>query len=247
MVIANQMAREGGAMSEGELLEPRKTLVLSEEVRASLGHLPSFLRRASLHLLAARTGSEALTLARASDSCILILDYELPDARADQICSDLRGSNTPGVQVVIVGPSEPGEIETLCRQAGCDLFIPTPIDFPDLVTRLADFLDLPARRMDRLPVVLSVSYGRVTSDLLGRSRDLSVGGMCLETATALPEGSYVNLKFFLEADEESIVTPAQIVRVQATDEGLYEVGIRFLALPEESHRRLQRFLENFAG
>jgi len=234
-------------MSEGKLLEPRKTLVLSEGIRASLGHLPSFLRRASLQLLAARTGSEALTLARASDSCTLILDYELPDARADQICGDLRGSGTQGVQVVIIGPSEPGEIEARCRQAGCDLFIPTPVDFPDLVSRLATFLHLAPRRAGRLPVVLSVSYGRVTSDLLGHSRDLSVGGMCLETAKALPEGSYLNLKFILEGDEESIVTPGQIVRIQTTEEGLYEVGIRFLDLPEESHRRLQRFLEDFAG
>jgi uncharacterized protein (TIGR02266 family) len=234
-------------MSEGELLEPRKTLVLSEGIRASLGHWPSFLGRASLQLLAARTGSEALTLARASGSCTLILEYELPDARADQVCSDLRGSNAPGVQVVIVGPSEPGEIEALCRKAGCDLFIPTPVDFPDLLTRLANLLDLSARRTNRLPVVLSVSYGRVTSDSLGHSRDLSVGGMCLETATALPEGSYLNLKFFLEGDEGSIVTPGQIVRVQATEEGSYEVGIRFLDLPEEAHGRLQRFLEDFSG
>ncbi|SRR5437867_5846012 len=234
-------------MSEGKLLEPRKTLVLSEGIRASLGHLPSFLRRASLHLLAARTGSEALSLARASDPCILLLDYELPDLSADQVCSSLRASSAPGVQVVIVGPSEPGEIETLCREAGCDLFIPTPVDFPDLVSRLAKFLDLPARRMGRLPVVLSVSYGRVTSEFLGRSSDLSVSGMCLETAMALPEGSYLNLKFFLEGDEGSIVTPGQIVRIQTTEDGLYEVGIRFLSLPEESHRRLQRFLEDFAG
>ncbi len=60
-------------------------------------------------------------------------------------------------------------------------------------------------------------------------------------------GSFLNLKFFLEGEAESIAAAGQVVRVLPTEEALYDVGIRFLALSPEGLTRLRGFLTTAWG
>ncbi len=230
--------------SEGDRPVSARTVVISESVWTSLGFAPNFLRRASVRLISARTGSEALSLARASDPSLLILDYASPLLSGDEVCRKFKstGGGSHKVPVVIVGPARPTQIKSSCRKAGCDLYLPTPLDVPALLARMAEYLQLPDRMDARMSVILSISYGTVTSEVLGESRDLSEGGIGLTTSQPLRQGFYINLKFFLADDRRPIVAPGQIVRVSATEEGVYDIGIRFLTLPRESRERIQRFL-----
>jgi len=230
--------------SEGTGSTPARTIVITEGILSSFGFAPSFLRRASVRLLSARTGPEALSLAGVSDPGLLLIDYFLPLLRGDQVCRRLRASpKLQKVPVVIVGPSEPPAIQASCRRARCSLFVPTPVDFPALLSRMAEFLSLPDRGRGRIPVVLSVSYGTIVTEFLGRSRDLNEDGIRVGTVVPLRHGFYINVKFLLGEDERAIVAPGQIIRVSSTEEGEYEVGIRFLSLPREALQRLRDFLE----
>ena len=231
-------------MDERAATAPSRIVIISEGILASLYLGPTFLKRTSVHLLPVRTGSEALTLAGASDPGLLILEYEMPIFRADQVCRKIRADDRlRGVPLIIVGPPEPASIGVSCRQAGCSLFSPVPVDTARLLPRVAEYLGIPHRQEDRIPVVLSVSYGTVTTEVLGHSRNLSTSGILVRTPIPLRTGYYVSLKFCPDDPRLALLAPGRILRVTPTEEGDYDVGIRFLPLPRDSVERIERLLE----
>jgi CheY-like chemotaxis protein len=232
-------------MQEGEHAVVPRNLILSERIASAIQPSLSFLRRSLWRILSVRTGSEALSLAGASDPILMVLDFDLPGPPAGDICRRIRESPTlKDVPVVILGPPAPGPEEQACRESGCTLYLPDSIGPEILLARLASLLDTVPRRHPRLSVVLSVSYGTVTTRVLGRSRDLSLGGIQVRTATRLRKGYYINLRFAFDSDERPVSVLGQIVRALPSNEngGRFDVGIRFTALSDEARRRIEAFL-----
>jgi CheY-like chemotaxis protein len=231
-------------MAESEGPANGRTLIITEGILSSLGPAPTFLRRTSIRLLSARTGSEVLTLAGTSDPGLLLLEYSMPVMKGDQVCRRLRADKRlVKVPVIIVGPPEPPRIEVSCRKSGCSLFSPAPVDFSRLLPRVAEYLGVAQRQEERLSVVLSISYGTVKSEVLGRSMDLSSGGMLVRTPTPLRVGFFVNLRFNPDKGRRSIMAQGRIRRTSPTEEGEYDVGIQFLTLPVESVDRIEKVLQ----
>ena len=227
---------------EGEQGDLDRVIVVSEDILSGLRSAPSFLRRSNVRFLLAYSGSEALSLARASDPAVVLLDYALPVLRADQVCREIKASpKLRDVPVVIVGPALPPEFERSCRQVGCSGYLHLPVDLDVLASLLARLMGLPHRQAPRLPVLLSVSYGTVTSQSLGRSRDLSLAGIRVRTAARFRKGFSINLQLSLD-QERPIVTTGQVTRCTATEEGEYDLGIRFVGLTTETRDRLAEFL-----
>jgi c-di-GMP-binding flagellar brake protein YcgR len=89
------------------------------------------------------------------------------------------------------------------------------------------------------------------------TRDLSVGGCCLESAYALPEGAILELSLFLVVDGlEDADTPPLVVgaRVQWTAhneeaeiDSRHLAGLRFEDVTAEQHQWLQSFLARQSG
>jgi CheY-like chemotaxis protein len=228
--------------NDGERGDPDRIIVISEEILSGLRSAPSFLRRSNIRFLLAYSGAEALSLARASSPAAVLLDYALPVLRADQVCRAILASpklrDTP---VVIVGPALPPEFELSCRQAGCTAYLHSPVDIDVLASLLVRLLGLVHRQASRLPVLLSVSYGTVTSQSLGRSRDLSLVGIRVRTLTRFRKGFNLNLQLSVNG-ERPIVTSGEVTRCTPTEEGEYDLGIRFVGLSLEARDRLAEFL-----
>lgn len=226
----------------GEGGDPDRVIVISEEILSGLRSAPSFLRRSNIRFLLAYSGAEALSLARVSAPAVALLDYALPVLRADQVCREIKASpKLRDIPVVIVGPALPPQFELSCREAGCTAYLHTPVDIDVLASLLVRLLGLVHRHATRLPVLLSVSYGTVTSQSLGRSRDLSLVGIRVRTMTRFRRGFNINLQLSVDADGP-IVTSGEVTRCVPTEEGEYDLGIRFVGLTLEARDRLAEFL-----
>jgi CheY-like chemotaxis protein len=227
---------------EGELEGPDRVIVISEEVLSGLRSAPSILRRSHIRFLLAYSGAEALSLARASDPSLVLLDFALPVLRADQVCRELKTSpKLRDVPIVIVGPALPPHFEQSCRQAGCTAYLYSPVDYDALSSLLARIMGLTLRQATRFPVLLSVSHGTVTSQTLGRSRDLSLLGIRVRTLARFRKGFSISLRFPLDG-EQSIITGGEVTRCVATEDGEYDLGIRFVGLSLEARDRLAEFI-----
>ena len=228
--------------SEGDPGDTDRIVVASEEVLFRLRSSPSSLRRSSVRFLLAYSGSEALSLARASAPAVVLIDFALPVLRADQVCRELKASpKLRDIPVVIAGPALPPEFEAACRAAGATAYFHTPLDLAALASFLAGLLRIPDRADPRFPVLLSVSYGTITSQSLGRSRDLSLSGIQVRTSARFRKGFNIHLRFPVN-EECSIVTAGRVMRCTPTDEGEYDLGIHFVGLTGETRARLVDFL-----
>ena len=95
----------------------------------------------------------------------------------------------------------------------------------------------------QLAVELEIPDGRVVT---GQSKNLSRGGLCLETAEPVPAGAEVTVRVTLVFDEESssepLDLPAQIVWCTPFGGHAHQVGTQFRLLSSERLTYLDMFL-----
>src|SRR5262249_28328733 len=110
-----------------------------------------------------------------------------------------------------------------------------------LAALLGRLMGVEYRQAPRLPVLLSVSHGEVTTQSLGRSKDLSLTGIRVRTAARFRKGFNLNLHLPLD-NERPIVTPGLVTRSPTPEGGEYAWGLRFVSLRGEARDRLAVFL-----
>ncbi len=93
-----------------------------------------------------------------------------------------------------------------------------------------------SRKFPRKPLITQVEHE--TGAFLGPSRDISVGGMFIETTETLLDGSQVKLKFHLDDDGQVVTVKAQ-VRYIVKELG---VGVQFLELAPADRSRIDLFV-----
>jgi Tfp pilus assembly protein PilZ len=74
----------------------------------------------------------------------------------------------------------------------------------------------------------------------GRGSTISTGGMYIETATPLPEGSTVLLQFRLKDEDENPITVQALVMYIHDGVGM---GVAFTDLPPEEQVRIERLIK----
>jgi CheY-like chemotaxis protein len=220
----------------------RRSVLFSSELHRALGREDCYLHRPAFALHSGRDGGEILELAARLAPDAVLIEYGLPDRAGDEVCRDIKraGGRTP---VLIIGPAQPPSIREACREAGCDDFLEIPIA-PNLVlSRLAAFLGIQFRLHARVPAVVSISSGRVISEFLGYTRDISEGGLLVEAAVRMDEGRRLHLRLYLEDQERPVRAPATVLRVEpVTGEERYLIGMRFSALEPVASERIREFI-----
>ncbi|MBI4665684.1 MAG: PilZ domain-containing protein [Nitrospinae bacterium] len=81
-------------------------------------------------------------------------------------------------------------------------------------------------------------FGEVAESTMGRTLNISEGGMMLELTRPLPLLSEVTLNVAFEKD--IIPLSGQIVHLKVNDEGRIEAGIRFTRMDEIAREKLRR-------
>jgi DNA-binding response OmpR family regulator len=222
----------------------RRSVLLSSELHRVLGAEDCYLHRPAFEMHAGRSGGEILELAARLQPDAVLIDYGLPDRAGDEVCREIKrpGAAPP---VLIVGPPQPPAIRQACFDAGCDEFLQAPIA-PNLVlARLAAFLGIQFRLHARVPAVVSVSSGRVISEFLGYTRDISEGGLLVEATIRMDEGRRLHLRLYLEDQERPLRVPATVLRVEPTaDEERYLIGLQFGRLEPAAAERIREFIRS---
>jgi len=85
--------------------------------------------------------------------------------------------------------------------------------------------------------------GVVIKQGMGRTLNVSEGGILLEIHSALPTGSLLSLSIGFEEDVCDIL--ANVVYVLAGDDGMFKCGMSFQGLNDETCIVLKKFIEFF--
>lgn len=92
------------------------------------------------------------------------------------------------------------------------------------------------RRHDRSRLIVDVYFNGADATGIASTKDISIGGLYMNTQTIIPEGSVLMLRIPL-GDEQVIVN----AEVMYSNPG-YGVGVRFQGLNEEDRALMEREL-----
>ncbi len=227
----------------------RKKIILSEDINRALAQVDCFIHRSGFVTRVGQTGEEIVELARRDPPDAVLMNYYLGGLKGDEVCRILKRPEPERSlpPVLIVGPTFPPDIAQRCRQAGCDDYVGSPAGPNALLQRLAGALGIQFRLQTRIPAVISISFGRVISEFLGYSKDLSEGGILIETTLPIDQGRRLHLRLFLDEKDRPIVTKATVLRVdQSPEEDHYLLGLQFQPLDPTAAHRIKDYIRSRA-
>jgi CheY-like chemotaxis protein len=109
-------------------------ILLADDEFAALGVLELLLRAEGFEVVTAADGQEALDIATARSVDLIITDYKMPRMNGAELCSRLQQDPRLSAIPVFMASATYGVQRTL--PPGVVAFIPKPIAFPALLTKI---------------------------------------------------------------------------------------------------------------
>lgn len=189
------------------------------------------------------SGSVALEMIRKLKPALVILGYELQDLPAGEVVRRLKKSpQSRNIPVIILyDPASDQEGEVLGLP--CDEALARPIDTETLVRKISERLQLPLRRHNRITVDMGVDCAHQGSRLRGFARNISEGGVFIETNETIDVGASLTLSFTLPGQDGSLTVPGKVVRrIELEREFRFGLGVEFGQMPVDSRHQILEFL-----
>ncbi len=229
----------------------KKKILLVDDVELFLELEKTFFRREDFHLLIARTGKEALAIAKAEKPDLVFMDLHMPELAGDECCrmmkADAELSDIPVVMVTTRGSE--ADIER-CRRFGCEDVLPKPINRHHFVATARRLLGIADRSLPRVRTTLRVRYGTTGQHLLSDyAVNVCTGGLFLATDQPLAVDTSLALKFELsEKVERDVHCRGRVAWVKANGAahrpGLpCGFGVQFTEIAPEDMEAIQEFVK----
>ena len=188
----------------------------------------------------ADSGSSAFQCADEHPPAIVIADMHLPDITVTELCNRFKTHpNWGNPRIVLLARPDAPEDHAEAVRAGADDVLFKPLERDELVAsvrRLTDFdvpHGLPRAEIDR-PVEITIGGQKIQ----GIVRNVSRGGIYVDTHTPIKPGEEVSLQFSLD-EKGIVVTPtARVVWSEAGKDGVDHIGLRFLEIDAQTIEKL---------
>src|SRR5262245_42879879 len=208
--------------------------------------LESLFRERSGQVLTACDGDEAWELLHAERPDVVVTDLSMPGLPGDELCRRIKADpdlrRTP---VIVVTGRGQGEEHERAVRAGADDVVEKPINRASLIQAVNHFLRLAVRGLVRvtLETDVRIAAAATAAAVWARSRNVSRGGMYVESDFELSPDSEVQLHFALPESREPLQPTAKVVwRRPGSRPGTAGLGLQFLRLDRESARVLDEYI-----
>ena len=221
----------------------RKILIADDA--AMFRELGSLFLARSGRVITANNGYEGLMLARRDQPNIVVADLEMPCMGGDELCRRIKADpdlvQTP---VILLTPGGVAEDRARAVRAGADDVIAKPISRIALIQAVNRLLrGQPLRGLARVALEARVQIVHGQQERWGTARNLSRGGIFVESDHAMPPATEVALEFWLPEANCSLAPTAQVIwqRPRANDLP-HGLGLQFLALESFEAEAIDSFV-----
>jgi len=221
----------------------RRRLLVVDDSPIFLELESTFLSRIG-RVTIARTAKEALELAQRERPDVVIADLHMPEIPGDILCRNLKSdpdlARTP---VILVTGHNHAEDHERAVRAGADDVVNKPINRLQLIQAVNRFLKLAVRGLVRVSLEADVCVDRGGQQVWGRARNVSRGGMFIESEITPDPSTELELDFKLPDSNRPISPTAQVVwRRSARSGSASGIGVRFLKLDPDASREIDDFV-----
>ena len=226
-------------------------VLLVDDVRLFLEFERTFFERTGCRILTASSGDEAIEIARAEKPHIMLLDYEMPGKKGDEVCRILKSDErTKHIPILIVTTFGTVDVRQKCLDAGAIGFVAKPIAGKELLERVVDILKIPYRVFLRsaLSIEIALTGAGIKRKAQGYSEDLSETGMLVEVSEYIPRGSAVGVEFKLAGLDRPVKLTGEVVRTfEKRARGRFGIGIRFGKVSPTVRRLIRQYVQQATG
>ena len=204
-----------------------------------------FLARAG-RVYTAASGEEALTLAGVVRPDLVFADVAMPGLDGATLCRLLKENPLhAGVPIVLLTSSDSASERESAVRAGADDVIPKPVERLHLLEAARRLLlDAVPRGLPRIAIEAPVELRRRRSEWRGTARNLSRGGVFVETDQTLQTHAELDLELALPDTPLALASTAQVIWARpAAAEQAPGMGLRFLGLDRQMARQLSEYVE----
>ena len=210
------------------------------------------LRELAAHILSrvgrvhtVASAAEAMTLARVIGPDLVVADLAMPEVDGAELCRRLKRSALHrDVPVVLLTGSEHAEEHARAVRAGADDVLPRPLERHTLLEAARRLLDENERRgRPRIAIAAPVCLRSPRRAWCGTARNLSRGGVFVESSELLHAHAELELALELPESGGSLASTAQVIWTRPRNATQAAgMGLRFLALDRASARRLSEYV-----
>jgi CheY-like chemotaxis protein len=162
----------------------KKILIVDDELE-SVKLIGLMLQRRGYEIIAARSGSQALTKAEAENPDLAILDVMMPDMDGYEVCRRLRASSTTASLPIIMFTAKTTVDDKVAGfQAGADDYLTKPIHPDELASRVEAVLSRSTRKKQEEP---PTTRAKVLG-FLGSKGGVGTTTLAVNVAVALAHG-----------------------------------------------------------
>lgn len=240
--------------TEAVIMQKRPILVIDND--PSVCELvTAILADVDVEVISAPDGLSGIDMARSAQPAVIFLDMILPELDGASTCQRLKQDPAIGdIPVVGITGSPDLTYTHMAFRAGAEFFLSKPFEAESLLQVVGMAVDaadkLPPRFQAEVPVRCRVGADANRSrELMGTTRNLSLGGLLLLLPQNLVPGTVVHLK--LGFPEGPITAKGTVVweGSQRTAEGRYYYhGIKLLSFAEaDGLSQYTHFLSEIAG
>lgn len=223
-------------------MDSKRTILMVDDVGMfrDLGAL--FLARTA-RVVTATGGEDALALARRERPDLIVTDLHMPAPDGEALCRMVKADPDLGETpvIIVVGGSQPKDRARAVR-AGADDLLCKPLSRLQLIEAVNRFLRAQVRGLPRIEVDEPVRIVARQAEAWGTVRNLSRGGLFVETDCSLAPADEVDLQFSLPEAAAEIEPSAQVIWRRDTNGEPRGMGMRFLAVDGATVRRLEDFV-----
>lgn len=230
-------------------MAPRAVLLVVDE-------LPIFRELASIALaplgrvVCEADAQRAADRLRRDPPALVLAQYPPPHPTDPSLCDVLKSDPLLSrVPIVLVTSGDDPEAHARAVRTGADDVLTKPLDRPTLLAAVRRLLDAPvAKGLPRVPVETPVRLAHELGESWGVARNLSRGGIFVETEHIAEPRTELRVEFPLPGRRKVLSPTARVVWVRVGgDREPGGIGLRFLALDGESARSLEEFVHEHRG
>lgn len=227
-------------------LSGNRVLIVPDDLLAhELGG--TLLDRQSLRVRAAQNAAEAIAINAAWLPNLIVMRSRVNGEPVGKLCDLLRRDRSDGAPHLVLVTDSVGDMGE-AADVLCDAHLVSPIELPQLLSTIAELLQLKERRSFRAPIDALVHTEGFAADKdapvdvgPGTALNVSEDGMLIESARPLAVGARGRLLFFLPGFSERLVLQG-IVRT-AVDEVRLWFAIELIDLAPQHRALIRRYVE----
>jgi len=245
------MVRSSTAQEVRPNVERSRTILIVDDVPLfrELGAL--FLARTG-RVITAASGEEALECVHRHRPSLVVSDFQMPDMPGDELCRAIKADSEVGETPVILVLSR-ADVHHRGRavRAGADDILTKPLSRTSLIAAVTRFLHYDVLRglpRVELETPIALQLESETKEHWGTVRNLSRGGVFVETPEPLDRSTEVSLRFRLPETDAELESTAEVVWTRRKGRHPLEaelppgMGLRFLELDRREMESLDDYV-----